>query len=108
MLDHNAFTDLEVVYHDAGEREIRTVVLYGHTDTYLYKDAAHTTGKEIDRATLLECLSKFNVVIKNGTKTYFPVFFEDKTTSVEVTVATAISASASAATVYKSKEPSED
>lgn len=105
MLELNAFSDLEAVYHDAGEREIRTIVLYGHTDTYLYKDAAHTSGKEVDRATLLECISKFNVVIKNGAKTYFPIFFEDKSTTVEVTVATAISAGASAATVYKTKEP---
>lgn len=95
----------ETVYNDAGEREIRTIVLYGHTDSYLYATSAHKAGEEIDRATMLEYLSKYRVLIKNGTKTYFPIFFEDKTTAVEVTVATAISASASAATVYKTKEP---
>ena len=98
----------ETIYNDAGEQEIRTIVLYGHTDTYLYATEKHTAGEEIDRATLLGYLAKYRVLIKNGTKTYFPIFFEDKTTSVEVTVATAISASASAATVYKTKEPSGD
>lgn len=93
----------ETIYNDAGEQEIRTIVLYGHTDTYLYATEKHTAGDEIDRATLLGYLAKYRVLIKNGTKTYFPIFFEDKTTSVEVTVATAISASTSAATVYKTK-----
>lgn len=105
MMNLTAFTDLDLVYHDAGEREVCTVIFHGHGDTYLYADAAHTSGKEIDRATALECLSKFNVVIENGGKFYFPFMYEDKTTAVEISVATAVSASASAASVFKTKEP---
>ena len=40
MFDHNVFSGLDVVYHDAGEREIRAVNLYVNASK-LYIDEAH-------------------------------------------------------------------
>lgn len=38
MFEHNAFSGLDVVYHDAGEREIRAVTVYAKTSK-LYTDS---------------------------------------------------------------------
>ena len=40
MLDTNAFSGLDVVFHDAGEREIRAINLFVNASK-LYIDAAH-------------------------------------------------------------------
>lgn len=40
MLDINVFSGLDVVYHDAGEREIRAVNVYANASK-LYTDAEH-------------------------------------------------------------------
>ena len=40
MLEHNVFSGLDVVYHDAGEREIRGVNLYVNASK-LYTDETH-------------------------------------------------------------------
>lgn len=46
---------LNTVYHDAGEREIRAVVLYANTSK-LYVDAEHT--EEIDHDTAFDLCQK--------------------------------------------------
>ena len=40
MLDTNAFSGLDVVFHDAGEREIRAINLFVNASK-LYTDATH-------------------------------------------------------------------
>lgn len=40
MFDHNVFSSLDVVYHDAGEREIRAVNLFVNASK-LYTDKDH-------------------------------------------------------------------
>lgn len=40
MFDHNVFSGLDVVYHDAGEREIRAVNLFVNASK-LYTDKTH-------------------------------------------------------------------
>ena len=40
MLDTNAFSGLDVVFHDAGEREVRAINLFVNASK-LYTDATH-------------------------------------------------------------------
>ena len=47
MFEHNVFSGLDVVYHDAGEREIRAVNLYVNASK-LYTDAAHQNAVDHD------------------------------------------------------------
>ena len=49
MLDTNAFSGLDVVFHDAGEREIRAVNLYVNA-TKLYTDATNKNAVAHDLA----------------------------------------------------------
>lgn len=49
MFEHNVFSGLDVVYHDAGEREIRAVNLYVNASK-LYTDAAHKNVVDHDLA----------------------------------------------------------
>lgn len=49
MFDHNAFSGLDVVYHDAGESEISAVNLYVNA-TKLYTDATHKNAATHDLA----------------------------------------------------------
>lgn len=49
MFEHNVFSGLDVVYHDAGEREIRAVNLYVNA-TKLYTDAKHQNEVSHDLA----------------------------------------------------------
>ena len=49
MFEHNVFSGLDVVYHDAGEREIRAVNLYVNASK-LYTDAAHQNVVDHDLA----------------------------------------------------------
>ena len=49
MFEHNVFSGLDVVYHDAGEREIRAVNLYVNASN-LYTDATHKNAVNHDLA----------------------------------------------------------
>lgn len=69
MLDINVFSGLDAVYHDAGEREIRAVVLYAKTNK-LYTDAAGETEVTHDLAFEL-CEKGFLRVF--DTDTYYAV-----------------------------------
>lgn len=97
----------DVVYADAEEKFAKTTILYGKTSNdYLNKTSACAEEDRIDKDTLLELLNK-GVLISYDGAFYTPLFFKENSGAVEVTFATAISASASAATVLYSKEHSE-
>lgn len=105
MMDYRGY---DVVYADAEEKFAKTIILYGKTsNNYLNKTSACKEEDRIDKGTLLELLKKGVLISYDGTF-YTPLFFKENSGAVEVTFATAISASASAATVLYSKEHSED
>lgn len=104
MMDYRGY---DVVYADAEEKFAKTTILYGKTSNdYLNKTSACVEDDRIDKDTLLELLKK-GVLISYDGAFYTPLFFKENSGAVEVTFATAISASASAATVLYSKEHSE-
>ena len=49
MFEHNVFSGLDVVYHDAGEREIRAVNVYAKTNK-LYTDSENQNEIAYDLA----------------------------------------------------------
>ena len=105
MMDYRGYN---VVYADAEEKFAKTIILYGKTgNNYLNKTSACTEKDRIDKDTLLELLKKGVLISYDGTF-YTPLFFKENSGAVEVTFATVISASASAATVLYSKEHSEE
>ena len=105
MMDYREY---DVVYADAEEKFAKTVILYGKTsNNYLNKTSACAEKDRIDKDTLLELLKKGALISYDGTF-YTPLFFKENSGVVEVTFATAISASASAATVLYSKEHAEE
>ena len=96
------------VYPDASEKYLSKVVLYAKdtSDGFLYVDSEKTVA--VTRADLLNlCMNGLVLVSYKGTY-YAPIFFKDNTTDVAVTIATAISAGASAALELKSKELAEE
>ena len=97
------FEGCDVVYNDAGEREARAVILYGHTDNYLYFDADHENA--VNREDLLKLCKAQLVLVSYSGSFYTPISFKDNTTDVSVVIATAVSADASASVTLKSKEP---
>ena len=92
---------MDKIFTNSEEKWVKTVVLHGHSDNYLYLDEGHTT--KIDKDTLKDLCLKGITVELSGTY-YTPVFFKEESGYVAVMIATAISASASAATVLYSEE----
>lgn len=86
MLDINYFSGLDVEYHDAGEREIRAVVMYVNA-TKLYVDAAHET-EAIYADVVYLCKKGFLRIF--DTDTYYAVasFKDTADTSIVVTYGT--------------------
>lgn len=101
--------NMTVVYADAEEKYVKNVILYGKTaDNYLYTDSKCSEANKVDKDTLLN-LCKKGVIISYNSTYYMPLFFKvESGGSVSVTFATAVSASASAATTLYSKEYSAD
>lgn len=100
------------IFSDANEKNTKVTVIYGKSgDNYAYYDAASATAateaNRIDKDTLMNFLLK-GAVISYGGVYYKPLFFSESSGSVSVTFATAISASASAATILYSKEYAAD
>lgn len=89
------------IYANSEEKFVKTVVLYGHTDNYLYVDEGHKT--KINKDDLLDLCMK-GTTIKYESAYYTPVFFKENSGAVEVTIATAISTGASTAVVLYSEE----
>lgn len=101
--------NMTVVYADAEEKYVKNIILYGKTsDNYLYTDSKCSEVNKVDKDTLLN-LCKKGVIINYNSTYYMPLFFKEESGgSVSVTFATAVSASASAATTLYSKEYSAD
>ena len=97
--------NMTVVYADAEEKYVKNVILYGKTaDNYLYTDSKCSEANKVDLN-----LCKKGVIISYNSTYYMPLFFKEESGgSVSVTFATAVSASASAATTLYSKEYSSD
>ena len=105
MTDYRGY---DVIYADADEKFVKGVVLYGKTSNdYLHSNSACEEADRIDKDTLIELLKKGVLISYNGTF-YTPLFFKDNSGVVEVTFATAISSSASSATMLYSKEHTGD
>lgn len=90
------------IFGDAKDKYVASVVLYGHTDTYLYEDEGHTQA--VNRETLLDLCMKGLVLVAYEDSFYHPISFTDNTTDVSVVIATEIGASSSTAVTLKSKE----
>lgn len=101
--------NMTVVYANAEEKYVKNIILYGKTsDNYLYTDSKCSEANKVDKGTLLN-LCKKGVIISYNSTYYMPLFFKEESGgSVSVTFATAVSASASAATTLYSKEYSAD
>lgn len=100
--------NMTVVYADAEEKYVENVILYGKSsDNYLYTDSKCSEANKVDKDTLLN-LCKKGVIISYNSTYYKPLFFKEEVGNVSVTFATAVSASASAATTLYSKEYSAD
>lgn len=93
------------IYADSEEKWVKTVVLYGHTDKYLYEDADHTTKVDKDTAMNL-CLKGVKIMYSDAY--YMPVFFKEESGYVAVTIATTIASSTSASVVLYSEEYTEE
>lgn len=77
---------MNTIYADANEKYVESVVLYGHTDKYLYEDEAHKT--KVDKDVVLNlCQKGLLTVVYNGF-TCNPVCFKENAGHAEVTVAT--------------------
>lgn len=96
--------DFNVIYQDANEKHISSVVLYAKStsDGYIYADSACT--KNVDHDTLLNLCMKGLVIVSYKDVYHVPVYFKDSAGTVTLTIATAVSASASASLDLKSKE----
>lgn len=92
---------MKTIYNDAGEQEIRKVVLYAHTDNFVYVDAEHKT--KVGAAALLDMCMKGMVLVTADGKTFnCPIAFKNETTHVTVSVETGTAATA-AIKAYKSE-----
>ena len=100
------FVKTDRKFSDSEQKYVKSVVLYGHTDTYLYSDAAHTEANKIDHDTLLDLCLKGLVIVCVSNVYYNPISFKEDTGAVAVTIATNVAASGSASSVYYSKEHS--
>lgn len=92
---------MKTIYNDGGEQEIRKVVLYGHTDNFLYVDIKHKT--KVGAAALLNMCMKGMVLVTTDDKTFYsPIAFNNNGTVVTVSVETGTTATA-AIKAYKSE-----
>lgn len=81
MLDINVFSGLDVVYHDAGEREIRAVNVYANASK-LYTDAEHEN--EIAHDLALELCEKGFLRVFDTDTFYAVTSFKDATGTLTV------------------------
>lgn len=97
---------MKKIFSDSEEKYLRSVVLYGHSDNYLYSDEKHTL--KIDKDTLFNLCIKGLVVVFMDNTYYKPVFFKENSGHVEVTIATNVSSGASTSKILYSEEYSAD
>lgn len=91
------------IFADAEEKYVKTVVLYGHSDNYLYADESHT--EKIDKSTLLDLCLK-GVTVKYESAYYPPVLFKENAGAIEVVIATSIGSGTSTSVTLYSEEHS--
>lgn len=100
------YAGLDVVYHDAGEREVRAVVLYANTNK-LYVDAEHTTEISYDLALDL-CVKGFLRIFDTDTFYSVTSFKDaDSTLTVGYGASKTATVSGAAAASMLSTEPEE-
>lgn len=84
---------MTTIYNDSGEQEIRKVILYAHSDNFLYVDAEHKT--KVGANALLDMCVKGMVLITTDSKTFYhPIAFKADKTQVTVSVETGTAATA--------------
>lgn len=91
---------MKTIFNDAGEQEIRTVVLYGHTDNFLYADDKHSV-KAAAADVLNACMKGMLLVTADGKTFTAPIAFKRETNYMSVNVETGTAATAAIKT-YKS------
>ena len=67
------YRNLTVNFADLEEKFVKSVVLYGHTDNFLYLDKAHKT--KVSKAVALQLLQG-TVIIEAADASYYPVRFK--------------------------------
>lgn len=93
MFEHNAFSGLDVVYHDAGEREIRTVTVYAKTSK-LYTDSK--TKNEIAYDLAVELCEKGFMRIFDTDTFYTVTSFKNASNTLTVSYGSSKTATVSA------------
>lgn len=93
---------MEKKYLDADQKFVGKVVVYGHTDTFLYADPDHTAGNTVGAEDILKLCMKGLLLICDGTNYFNPVSFSG-TDQISVVVVT--SGTGAELKTYKSKEP---
>lgn len=73
------------IFADAEEKYVKNVILYGHTDNYLYTDAEHT--QKVDKDTVMN-LCKKGVLVDYQSAFYAPISFKENSGHLEVVIAT--------------------
>lgn len=98
---------MSVVYSDANEKYVMNYVFYGKTgNNYLYSDKECTEANKVDKDSFVNAFTK-GVIVKYNDVYYTPLIVNNDNTYASVIFATAISASASAATTLYTKEYSD-
>lgn len=95
---------MEKKYLDADQKFVGKVVVYGHTDTYLYADPEHTSGNTVGAKEVLDLCMKGLLLIFDGTNYFSPVSFSG---TDEISVKVATTGTGVELKTYKSKEPTE-
>lgn len=91
---------MEKIFVDADEKYLAAVVLYGHSDKYLYSESAHTT--KVSKDDVLNLAKKGLLrVVYNG-ETCMPICFKENSGHAEVTIATGTD-SLTSAVLYSSE-----
>lgn len=93
---------MEKKYLDADQKFVGKVVVYGHTDNYLYADADHTDGNTVGAKDILDLCMKGLLLVSDGTNYFSPVSF---TGTTEISVVVATTGTGVELKTYKSKEP---
>lgn len=88
------------------QKYLANVIVYAHTDNFLYADEKHTAGNTVDAETVLDLCTKGLLLVKNGTKFYVPVFFENASGTTSVTVVN--QGSSVELKTFKSKDPAKE
>lgn len=82
------YRNVEMNFEKSDETHIKSVMLYGHSDNKLYRDAEHT---EVLHTSVMKELIGFSILIKDETATYVPVRFTESGNEISAFVKDAAS-----------------